>query len=148
MLPHDNGHAEDFRHIRERLDGMEQGAEISGWHRLVSAYQSIGLAVLHHERAEIMRPGHDFLRISQLHRPVAGHVFHPLAEQSEIRGQRRIDQVNELQRHRMIRGERADFLAVAEQDGCDDLFLHQPGGGFDHANVLTFGENHALRMAA
>jgi hypothetical protein len=39
-------------------------------------------------------------------------------------------------------------LAIAEQDGRHDLFLDQPGGGFDDADVLTFRENNPFRVPA
>ena len=61
---------------------------------------------------------------------------------------RRIDEVDELERHRVFGGDGADALAVAEQDGRDDLFLDQAGGGFDDADVLAFGENDPFRVPA
>ena len=149
MRADQDGNTENLRHVGQRLDRVEQRAEIGGGHRLVAADDGVRLAVLHHQRAEIMRAGDDFLGISRVASvAVAVHVFHPLAEQSEVRGQRRIDDVDEFQRNRVLRGQGADALAVAEQDGRDDFLLHQPGGGLDDADVLALGENDPFRMPA
>ncbi len=93
-----------------------------------------------------MRAGDDFLGLAKLPSAIAVHVLHPLAEELEVRGIRRIDDVDEGERDGMFRGEGADPFAVAEQDGGDDLFFDQPGGSLDDTNVLTFGENDPFRV--
>ena len=68
--------------------------------------------------------------------------------ESEVRRQRRIDDVDEFQRNAVSRGKRPDALAVAQQDGSHRFLRDKPGGRLDDADVLALGENHPLRMAA
>ena len=79
---------------------------------VIAADEGVRLPVLHHQRAEIMRTGDNFLRVDRLDGPIAGHVFHPLAEQAEIGGLRRVDDVDEVQRDGVFRGQGFDALTI------------------------------------
>jgi hypothetical protein len=48
----------------------------------------------------------------------------------------------------MLGGEGADAVAVAEQDGGDDLLLNEAGGGSDDPDVFAFRENDTFRVPA
>lgn len=146
MRTDEDGDSENFRHVGQGLDGMKQCPEKGGGHGLISANEGIRLAVLDHQGAEIMRSCDDFRGISELPRPITIHVFDTLAEQLEVRGGRRIDDVDEGERHSMFGGEGADAVAITEQDGGDDLFFDESGGGPDDPNILAFGENYTFWM--
>ena len=132
----------------QRLDRVEQCAEVGCGQCLISADDRIGLAVLDHERAEVVGLGDEFFRLADAFAAVAGHVFDPLAEKFEVGRVGWIDDVDEGERHAVLLGKGADALAVAEQDRCDHFFADETGGGADHAYVLAFGEDHAFGVAA
>ena len=144
----DDRDAENFRHMRQRLDRVEQCAEIGCGQCLISANDGVGMAVLDHECTEVVGLGDEFFRLADAFAAVAGHVFNPLAEKFEVGCFGRIDGVDEGERHAMFGGEGADAIAVAEQDGDDDLFADEAGGGADHADVLAFGKDHAFRVVS
>ena len=93
-----------------------------------------------------MRSGDNFRRVSELPCPITIHVFYTLAEQLEVRGGRRIDDVDEGERHSMFGGEGADAVSITEQDGGYDLFFDESGGSPDDPDVLAFGENYTFWM--
>ncbi len=98
---------------RERFDGLDERAVKRAGHRAVASDHRVGLPVLDHQGAEIVRTGDDFLRVGNLQAAVAADILHPLAKQREVAGLRRIDQVDESERDIVLRGDGADALAIA-----------------------------------
>ena len=143
----EDGGGEDFRHVRQRFDGVEEGAVKGGGLGFVARDEGVGLAVLDHERAEVVGAGDDFRRVSRLDFAVAGHVCDALAEQVEIRGVGWVEHLDELHRDAVLRGEGVDAAAVAEQDRDDGFHFDVAGGGAEDADVLALGENDAFRVA-
>ena len=56
--------------------------------------------------------------------------------------------MDEFQRNGIGRREGPDAFPVAEQDRRDHFFCDEAGGGANDADVLAFGENDPLGMAA
>ena len=133
MGSHQRGHSEDAVNAGLWLDVVKQGAEIGGGNCLVAANNGIGVAVLHHQRAEVMRAGDRFLRIHLPIRAVAGHVFRPLHEKGQIRRGLGIDDADELEGNLILRRKRPDARDISQQNGRDSLQRDHTRGGLDHA---------------
>ena len=143
----DEGYAEDFGGMGLRFDGIDEGPEVGGGDGLIAANDGVRLTVLDHERAKVVGAGHDFRRLAELAGAVAVHVFHALAEEIEVGCLGRIDDVDEFHGDSVFGGHGTDVVAIAQQDGGDDLFLDEAGGCADDAEILAFGENHAFGVA-
>ena len=148
MRPEDQAGGKDFGDVGEGFDSLDQGAEKGGGQRLVAADDGVGLTVLDHQRTEIMGAGDNFRWIGNLQRAVTGHVLHAPTEQPKIGGGGRIDDMDEGERHAMGGGQGADAFAVAQENGGDGFVFDEVGGDLEDAQILAFGEDDALGMAA
>ncbi len=75
----------------------------------------------------------DVCGVSGLDAAVASHVFDALAEEGEVRGVGRIEDLDEGHRDVIFGGEGADFLAISEEDGDDGFEGDESGGGAEDA---------------
>jgi len=137
---------EDPGHVGQGLDGVEQGAVEAERQHLVSADQGVGLAVLDHQCAEVLRAGDDFGGVEHAQALVALDFFETAAEEAEIRGRAGVEQADEIERDFLFGGDGAHRVGVSEEDGRGGFEFDETAGGLDDARILAFGEDDPFRV--
>ena len=80
---HDHG-TEYPGNVWERFDHVDGGAENTRWHGIVAGDHAVGVAVLNHHGAKVVRTGHQLAGVCDLPPLVASHLLQAVAEELEI----------------------------------------------------------------
>ena len=118
---------------------------------IAAGNERVGVAHLHHHHAEVVRFEHVVAGFFEGHAVAAvffGIDFGVLATAFEFLGRTRVHNLDAREIELFLVRHHLDAFGVAKQNRVRHAFDLRLHGGLEHVEVGTFGEHHALRVAA